>query len=267
MPLSHRTPGSNAVFAVGNTVCKVYAPEESTANYHLDYAAEISAMRAAQEAGLPIASALANGEIQDRYLFRYLITELHTGRDAGIVLPTLQQAKRESFARRLADLCAQLRRLPLPENVPPLSYPQDEAASRLQAFSPAFRASLLAHRAALAALPTCYTHGDITAENVLLGDDGSFVLIDFADSQIAPPCYELAPILLDLFAGDPALARAFCASGDMDDLLAALIDSLALHRFGGGILKAFLATHTALPPGALRDLSHLRKILRAHYAI
>jgi hypothetical protein len=50
--VSELTPGTNAVFRVGEYVIKIFAPEESGVNSDADYEAELQSMRRAQQQGI-----------------------------------------------------------------------------------------------------------------------------------------------------------------------------------------------------------------------
>ncbi|HHY81471.1 MAG TPA: hypothetical protein GX505_02200 [Clostridiales bacterium] len=81
MPAEHLTPGTNAVFKVGNYVIKIFAPAESGINCAIDIQTETFAMKRAEALGIPAPKCIACGFIEDKYCFSYLIMEYIRGRE------------------------------------------------------------------------------------------------------------------------------------------------------------------------------------------
>ena len=65
---------------------------------------------------------------------------------------------------------------------------------RLEKLAPSLREEVLARLEGLPLEPAVLTHGDLTGENLLVQEDGSFVVIDWADAHLAPAWYELGAV-------------------------------------------------------------------------
>ena len=66
--LENLTPGTNAVFCVGNYVVKIFAPKESGFDLQADYLNESAVCGALTERGISTPRLVACGSVQDRYL-------------------------------------------------------------------------------------------------------------------------------------------------------------------------------------------------------
>lgn len=244
-------PGTNAVFRVGELVIKLFAPPQSGFDTAEDYRTELSALEFARREGVPAPRVLARGRLQDRYLFRYLVLEYLPGTEAS--MPSLTPPEKVRLAGSLRDLLRRLNR-PAPGVARPLSQIDlSEKYRRMEGLHPGL-AWELQERTAAQRDACVLVHGDITRDNVVLGPDGSLKLLDFADSLLAPPCYELPPIVFDLFEGDPALVAAFARL--WPGFEEALLDGISLHLFCGDILKLHFARLSISPQeiGSLREL-------------
>ncbi|HML48378.1 MAG TPA: hypothetical protein PKE04_16670, partial [Clostridia bacterium] len=73
--VAHLTPGTNAVFRVGDYVVKIFAPAESGMNMDSDYVTELFGMERANKLGVPSPKLRCAGTLADRYLFRYLVMD------------------------------------------------------------------------------------------------------------------------------------------------------------------------------------------------
>jgi hypothetical protein len=87
--------------------------------------------------------------------------------------------------------------------------------------------------------PFVYVHGDLTGENVLADGAGGYYVIDFADACIAPPEYELAPLMCELFRFDRACLEGYFGVGfDPDTVAPLLTHGILMHRFWYGLIRA-----------------------------
>ena len=101
------------------------------------------------------------------------------------------------------------------------------------------------------------THGDLTGENLLVKEDGSLVVIDWADAHLAPAWYELGPIAFELFQGRGELLRLF-AGADREAFIERLLDCCCLHDFGADFLWNFWQREGA---AEFRSLAEVRELL------
>ena len=101
--ISHLTPGTNAVFKVGNYVVKIFAPNESGLNTDIDYNSELNSMKRAISSGINTPNIMAASYVNDKYLFRYIIMDYIDGQEASKVLVNYSSYEKLGFVHRLKD--------------------------------------------------------------------------------------------------------------------------------------------------------------------
>ena len=270
--LTPLTPGTNGVFRCGEAVLKIFFPKESGLDPALDFSTELAAARQAASWGVPTPPVLAHGCLQDKYRFYYIATPGPWLRDAT-------PAQQAAFVERLRQLLPQLHR---PTQALPRRDLRQEARVnfRLEKLAPSLREEVLARLEGLPLEPAVLTHGDLTGENLLVQEDGSFVVIDWADAHLAPAWYELGPVAFELLAGEGRLWRQLAAGAEelfverlLDCLCLAagaeelfverLLDCLCLHDFGPDFL-----TNLAHRQGraGFRSLGEVAECLRSQFA-
>lgn len=79
--IKNLTPGTNAVFQIGDYVIKIFAPKESGKDQTPDMKTEIFASKLANTLGIAAPKVIADGFICDKYRFGYLITEYINGQE------------------------------------------------------------------------------------------------------------------------------------------------------------------------------------------
>lgn len=237
LKLSRLTPGTNAVFRADDLVVKIFTPPESGLDGSLDFATEKAAMQAATARGISCPQIIASGAISARYLWHYIVMEHLDANDAGNVLAGHNQQEAISFAARISELCRKLNE-PF-SGLPEVDFLQrlreNERLNRLPA---PLKESFLSTAASLDLSEKVLVHGDITAENILV-DKNEVYLIDFADSQLAPTYYELAPITFELFRSSRAFIDGFKQDMSIKDYAELLKKALAIHDFGADIITSF----------------------------
>ncbi|MDD4797099.1 MAG: aminoglycoside phosphotransferase family protein [Eubacteriales bacterium] len=262
--ISQLTPGSNAVFRVGRYVVKIFAPAQSGVDTAGDYLREMLGMRRAMELGIHIPHLVAASQLQDNYLFRYLIMDYIDAADAKDVLGGYTPAQKLDFVGRLR---ADVDKLHAPLAGFPVQDVRQRALEnpRWDVLPAAVVAQL--RRLVQAHVPAAqvYVHGDITGENVLICADGMLHLIDFADGRIAPAGYELPPILFDLMDFDPLMVRAYL-SGDAAQAADDCFWGLLLHEFGAYFVQLICRRLLGINPDELTDLMQIQAALEKFFA-
>lgn len=260
LPLGPLTPGTNAVFRSGGQVLKVFYPPESGMDSRCDWEAEQAAMTQAEKLEVPAPKVLAAGERQDRYLFRYLIMDYCPGAEAGEAISKMTPAEKAAFARQVKALLARLNQ-PAENLIPPRDLVKQALENpRMNGLHPELVRELqdLAQRVDLS--QPVLVHGDCTGENLLVDGKGKLCLIDFADCCLAPAWYELPPVVFELFREDPLLVGPFSKGENPLDFVEKLLWGLALHDFGGDILKGFFARQ-GIAAEEVSSLARLRGLL------
>ena len=259
--LTPLTPGTNGVFRCGEAVLKIFFPKESGLDPALDFSTELAAARQAASWGVPTPPVLAHGCLQDKYRFYYIATRYSPGKEAGPWLRDATPAQQAAFVERLRQLLPQLHR---PTQALPRRDLRQEARGnfRLEKLAPSLREEVLARLEGLPLEPAVLTHGDLTGENLLVQEDGSFVVIDWADAHLAPAWYELGPLAFELLAGEGRLWRQL-AAGAEELFVERLLDCLCLHDFGPDFL-----TNLAHRQGraGFRSLGEVAECLRSQFA-
>ncbi|MEF2968572.1 aminoglycoside phosphotransferase family protein [Paenibacillus sp. M1] len=253
--ISHLTPGTNAVFKVGNYVIKIFAPPESGADTEADYEAEERALQRAIIQGINTPKIVSASSIRDKYLFKYFIMEYIDGRDAGDILPLCSFKQKREFVHQLKE---NLRKI----NVSPSEHANYTSFikrginnERWNAFSNTIQLQRAEILGSLEISPLVYVHGDITAENVRMGKEGQVYIIDFADSTVAPAEYEYPPIVFSLFNYDIGMVHEFIGDLDYDLFIEKLFHGLLMHAFGANFVKEIFVKYT------LQDISELTNLL------
>lgn len=235
-PLRSLTPGTNAVFRVGDTVVKVFFPTESGLDPFPDYHNEAAVCGWLTEHAIPSPRLLARGYLEDKYRFYYIITEHIAGREAGDWLEDASPRQKTDFARRLREVLARLNR-PAEGLITPVDLVQRAVENPRLEKLPAALAEDMRNRArTLETSRRVLVHGDLTGENLLVDETGNIIVIDCADACLAPAWYEFAPIVCELFRCDPALLREF-AGEDREEFAERVLDSVSLHDFGADLLR------------------------------
>ncbi len=252
-PLEHLTPGTNAVFQVGNTVAKVFFPKESGLDPSSDFHNEAAVCARLTAERIPSPRLLAQGMIRDAYDFYYIITEYSPGKEAGDWLASASPAEKRAFARRLRELLARLNQ-PAEGLIPPIDLLRRAVENpRLSKLSPALREEMRRRAEGLDLSQRVLVHGDLTGENLLIGEDGELQVIDCADACLAPAWYELGPIVFELFRCDPILLRTF-AGPDWNKFTELALDAVSVHDFGADLLLETARRENLPPFTSLRDV-------------
>ncbi len=241
-PLENLTPGTNAVFRVGNTVAKVFFPAESGLDPLPDFRNEAAVCGRLTELGLSTPRLLASGCVEDRYRFYYILTEFCPYAEAGEWLDKAAPQEKEQLARTLRELLTRLNR-PAEGLIPPVDLLERTRKNPRWKQAPAILAADFLRRAETLDLSKkVLVHGDLTRENILVTPEGKPVIIDCADACLAPARYELPPLVFELFRCDPAPLRVFAGS-DVHGFAERVLDGLSFHDFGADILLQAAERH------------------------
>lgn len=261
-PLQNLTPGTNAVFQVGNTVAKIFFPKESGLDPTPDFQNEAAVCGWLTARGIPTPRLLAQGKLPDKYLFYYILTEFSQGQEAGGWLEAASAEQKVRFAGELQKVLCKLN-CPADDLLPAIDLKERAIHnSRLAALPETLQQEMRQRALRCDLSQRVLVHGDLTGENLLVTPQGTLTVIDCADACLAPAWYELAPIVFELFRCESVLLREFAGEGQ-EEFLEQVLDAVCLHDFGANLLlTAARREHLPIFPGLAAVKEFLERKLR-----
>ena len=230
------TPGTNAVFRVGEYVLKIFAPEECGRGQNRDFETEVFALKFAFEHGVTAPRLVGSGAYKDKYVFHYIVLDYVEGREFNDEVKSMSDGQKVEAGR-------ELRRLADGMNVPCDDFngidflDENYVKSRFERFGERFREARLEYIRTFEYGEKVFVHGDLFGENCILGRDGRFYIIDFADAVRAPVCYEYALVAIDFFRFDKYLLKGFFGDLDSDKLAEICLSGILIHNFGAEVIE------------------------------
>ena len=262
------TPGTNAVFRVSDYVLKIYAPAQSGIGTVQEVSNgvffESNAMKSAAQQGVLVPMVIATGIIHDAYDFAYMIQDFVQGVSIKNMWPQMRASEKEAFALKLKQMVLRLqesRKVNLKK--------MDLLAQTLQNERwHALNVTLVQELHALAKKTLqenqnyVLCHGDLNEDNVLITPTGEIALLDFGDALLAPACYELPPVVFELFREDATAVKAYMGEQHEVDFLHALTQGLSFHDFGGDIIYQFFK-RSNIDGAEIDSIAKLKHVLSA----
>lgn len=250
VPLGPLSPGTNAVFRAGEVVLKIFAPPESGFNEPDELQTEIFASRRAEKLGLNAPKLIAEGIIEDKYNFAYMIMEYVPGVEFYEAIKAMTWAEKIAIAQKLRAATDKM-------NTPCEAFNTIDAIhdrsrwTRWEKFPERLQQERAAWIAAHAFGEFVFCHGDLCGDNIIISPRGEITIIDFADALLAPLSYEHALVAAD-FEYDPALMRGYFGDEPPEKLAERCFEGTLIHDFGGDYIK---------PPEEIGCLEALRRRL------
>ncbi len=243
--LTHLSPGTNGVFRSGDYVVKMFAPISSGLDTEQDYIMELAGMDHAAKRGVRIPNVVARGEIEDKYLFRYIVMDFVQGNSfAPEHVNTLTEEERFEIGRKLRNITDALDTEP--DDISAFKridiFEREQTNPRWNIFTDGFNAERLAFIETMRHETRVLVHGDINNDNLLLTPDKEICILDFADACFAPPDYELPPVVFDTMHFDTAFLRGYVSKDGMDaeTLAERCLRGVMMHDFGADIIRQCL---------------------------
>ncbi len=259
--ISNVTPGTNAVFKVGNYIIKIFVPIESGYDSEKDYFFEITGMKRAMQLGINIPKLIATSEIKDKYLFRYIIMDYINGKEAKDVLKKYSIDEKINFVKQLKS---NLNKMNTSPNKDFKIIDLKEKAlknNRWNILKPHVVNQIKSLIKEYKEDEKVYVHGDITSDNVIIDENGKLYIIDFADGMIASKEYELPPILFDLFNFDKEMIKEFIGDNNLNDFIEKTFYSIFIHEFGVYFVKFISEKLLKKRAEDLNDISEIKVAL------
>lgn len=188
----------NEVFQVGNTAVKLFRPPEAKlAGYERIYETELSAMNFCKSAGVLTPEIICTGIINDDvYSFPYTVMVYIDGVRADKIISGYDKKSKIEFSLKLKEMTDKIY---IPTNIDiPRYHDFDKMGSTLWNKMPElFREDRKKYLAEVKFPEPVFQHGDLWDGNIFINKQGGLVLIDFAESLIAPSYYDIAPLILN----------------------------------------------------------------------
>ena len=237
--IKNLSPGTNAVFRVGSYVVKVFAPEESGYGLILDLETELFATRRANRLNVSAPNVIADGFVEDKYHFPYMITEYIEGIEFGEAVKTMTDAQKYDFGQKLRSITDKMNTPCEPFNG--VDVINDKGRyRRWDPYPQQFREERLEYIKSHNYDEMVFVHGDLCEDNILLTPEGEVYIIDFADAVLAPVIYEHTLIAFYVFEFGSALLKGYFGDLSKDDYFEMLFDGLLIHDFGGDMVKDYI---------------------------
>ena len=248
-------PGTNAVFKAGGYVMKIFSPLGLSfdKDYGTNIDVELFGMRLANSQGVPAPRLIANGVVEDRYCFRYIIMEYIDGKMLDEIKDGLSYEDKVIIGQNVRKITDKLN-VPCENftNIDFMQYAKDNR-SVMDWAEEGFPESLQKERLAyfenliIDENRKVYCHGDFHCGNILVDDKLNVHIVDFADAMYAPAEYELVYIVSSLFCFEKPYMTGYFGEYDVDDIADLCMAWLPVHAWG----------HDATE-GNLRDVTDIK---------
>lgn len=253
--IEHCTPGTNAVFKVGDYVIKIFAPVESGIDSTTDFPTESFAMHRAVRLGVSVPKLVASGTVEDKYHFSYLIMDYIHGTELNKLHHSLTVADKLAIGQHLRNITDVMNTPCVPFNEVDVVHDRDRQ-KRWEKYPENFKKERLDYIESYDFGENVFVHGDLNGDNLLLADDHTIHIIDFADAVRAPLVYEQALVVCELFQFDKTYMQGYFGHASIEEITEICFNGLLIHDFGGDVIEQNIC-----PVRELDSLNTLRKRL------
>ncbi|MCL2771857.1 MAG: phosphotransferase [Oscillospiraceae bacterium] len=234
--IENLSPGTNAVFKSGGYVVKIFSPIEADYGGEAEYKSESYALSFAQSHGVSVPKVIANGEIDDKYHFLYMIMKYIEGVEFNEASAKFTDDEKFAFAKRLREF-TDLMNIPC-EDFNGIDAIRDPCRhKRWDEYSENFKKERLEYLNTHDFGEKVLVHGDLGNDNMLIDNAGNIYIIDFADSIVAPQSYEHAYLISVLFKFDKSYLQGYFGEYKASELVDICFDGILIHDFGGWIVE------------------------------
>jgi tRNA A-37 threonylcarbamoyl transferase component Bud32 len=248
------TPGTNAVFEVGNTVIKLFAPVESGMDQTITHGTESFALTRMKQLGIPVPEIIAEDLVRDKYQFAYMITEYIKGVEFAATVKNMTDDEKLNIGRKLRVLTDTMNTPCAPFNDVDVIKDGDRSL-RWDRYAERFRRERVAYIESHDFGEKVFVHGDLCGDNIMVLPNGTMCIIDFADAVLAPKDYEQALVAVELFNFDAALLRGYFGNYSAEALTELCFNGLLIHEYGGDIVDSRVGRfHEIDTLGTLKEL-------------
>lgn len=234
--IEHCTPGTNAIFKIGDYILKIIAPMEAGTDSSEEFNAEVFANNRVASLGVPVPNIIAFGNIEDKYRFSYIVMEYIEGKEFNKVTKHLTCEEKVETGRKLRILTDIFNKPCKPFNKVDVLYDLNRQ-KRWEKYPESFKRERLNYINSHNFGEKVFVHGDLNGDNILLTHDKKLYIIDFADAVLAPISYEHALIVCELFQFDKAYLKGYFGNYEIDELVEICFNGILIHDFGGDIVR------------------------------
>jgi serine/threonine protein kinase len=235
-PVENCKPGTNGVFRVGDYVVKVFVPLESGYDSLPDYKAELFAMERVNGIGVSVPKLIAKGQIQDKYLFRYIIMDYVKGKMLGEINDTFTREQKIAIGKNLSTIVKSW--ATTCENFSGIDVIHRTLNSKRWQDAPAdMKEAQEKYLKGLEEKSFVFVHGDLTEDNLIVDSNGKVTVLDFADSLCAPSIYEDMNLICDAFHFDRDFLEGYYGTISTEELLEISINAILCHEYGYHTIK------------------------------
>ena len=233
-------PGTNAVFKCGKYVVKIFTPDESGIISRVDFQSEIFALSYVSSLGVLVPKLITYGEVEDKYLFSYMITEYIDGIDFNEFSANLNNNEKIILAKRIREITDLFNRKCDRFNETDFIHDKNRH-KRWDKYSENFKTERLEYLNAHDFGENVFVHGDLCYDNIIINSNNSIHTIDFADSGLAPLAYEHGHLASELFRFHKPFLEGYFGRYNTLDIADLCFNGLIIHDFGGDIVSENVA--------------------------
>lgn len=224
-------PGVAGVFQVGNTIVKLFQPPEANLGHERFFQTELSAMNFCKNAGVLTPEIICSGIINDCvYSFPYTVMVCIDGVEADEVISSYDKIGKIEFSLKLKEITNKIH-IPTNIEIPSYDDPTKMGNKLWNHMSEPFREDRMLHLAKTKFPEPVFQHGDLWDRNIFIDKLGRLVLIDFAESLVAPSYYDIGPIILN-GGYDPVRLEAYWGDYKNDAFYDQFTTAWLLNWFG-----------------------------------
>jgi aminoglycoside phosphotransferase (APT) family kinase protein len=207
-------------------------------DYGTNIDVELFGMRLANSQGVPAPKLIANGVVEDKYCFRYIIMEYINGKMLDEIEDGLSYEDKVVIGQNVRKITDKLN-IPC-ENFTNIDFMQYAKGNRstMDWDKNGFPESLQKERSDylenlfISKNEKVYCHGDFHCQNILVDDSLNVYIVDFADAMYAPVEYELVYVVSALFCFEEPYMTGYFGEYKVDDIVDLCMTWLPIHAWG-----------------------------------